>query len=1083
MDTSQTLETRLTAQEHAQWLMAEVQPDDTRYNIGLATAITGFLDLEALRFAWQRLVAGHDILRTTYDGGRSGPTAVCHAELDVPVAFIDGQGLDDTAIKARIDSWFDTPFELREGPCLRLGCFARGAQAHVLVLCAHHVIADFTSLGLMLDELESLYLDETGSEVEHWRDTPVPFAEYRRRAHGAGDSSVACEQIYWYRYLGQVPAPLDWPNHWRQGGAAGDSHYLDVDGERLRGLKRVAQERQVSLYAVILATWATAVARACAQDEIVVGMPMSMRDTTFAHTLGSLFNVLPLRVRPAGSWYDLVGAIRADLHAALDNRGFDLAAVVDALGVPRPEGRNPLFQTTVNLLGRVEHSRWLALQMAGPQAGAQWAGLRIAHWPLAQQQGQVDIALELVDAHDSLRCVIKGDPRSFSTTGLERFAAHWLGVVDALLGEHAVCGDAHHIARQNDYNRVPGPLNSEPVHGARQPSLVAWFDAHAARDPQAAALRDQDSELDYRTVQARSVLLARRLAEFGVTPGDRVGVLLAPGIEAVVAMLAAMRAGAAYVPLDPNLPPERLAMIVRQSAISLVVAEGQLPWRDEHGVRCCPVAGLGLEHAQGPLFNLSAPGTCAYSVFTSGSTGLPKGIDVAQHNVVALLDAMYTTLQMPEGLVWSWSHTASFDLSIWEIWGALCSGGCLLVIPQAVRSRADQLLEWLVRHQVDVITQTPSGLRQLSADLPRHSAQLSARHWIVCGEALPGATAQCFLSERWALWNLYGPAETTVFASIERVTPALAQEVIVPIGRPLPFATLYLLNDEACPAMGGLGEIVIGGAGVSLGYVGLAQQNRERFIVDPYRGDAIAYRTGDLGYWDGERLRFAGRRDEQVKFNGYRIELGELECCLETHAQVRQAAALLEDVAGHARLVVLVQCHDTVTGFDENALREHLRRRLPAYMQPTRLLAVADLPLNRHAKLDRKAVGVLFEAMNAAPAQSSADSDDWRERVRTIWAQVLGRTQVGLDDAFFDLGGNSMALLQVHGRLQQWPEGRQLRPSDLFRWVTPRMLAEALQAQGRLASAPVLEPERRRDTLMWRRQRPGMQVADGGHHE
>ncbi|MGE7992038.1 non-ribosomal peptide synthetase [Pseudomonas sp. NPDC089554] len=1086
MDTSKTLATRLTPQERAQWLMARMQPQDTRYNIGLAIRIDGDLQRQALHFAWQRLVAGHEILRTTYPGDAGVPVAVCAPGLQAPLSFFDDPGLDDMALKASTDAWFDSPFDLAHGPCLRLGCFARGAGSQVLVLCAHHIIADFTSLGLLLDELEALYLDEIGSEAEHWRDTPMPFGDYRRQVCATADGQPSASQAHWLHYLENAPAPLEWPDHWRQGGSGVASHYLTLDGERLRGVRRWVENTGASLYAVVLATWAVAVSRACAQPQIMVGMPMSMRDSASARTLGSLFNVLPLRVCAQGSLQALIRAIRNDLHRALDHRDFDLGAALETLVLPRPEGRNPLFQTTVNLLGQAEHSRWLALQMAGADAQAGWAGLRAAPWPLAQQQGQVDIALELVDAHERLRCVIKADQRTFSASGLERFAAHWLATVDALMGAQGDVDCAAPAACEADYNSVPGPLNSLPSASAPAPTLVAWFDRQASRYPDAPALRDEAGALDYRGTQARSVKLARHLETLGVVPGDRVGVLLAPGIDALLAMLAVMRAGAAYVPLDPSLPSERLALIVRSSAIAVVVADGQLPLLDELGVRGCQVGACTHDDltAALPLFDRSTPDTCAYSVFTSGSTGQPKGIDVAQANVVALLASMYHALQMPEQLLWSWSHAASFDLSVWEIWGALCSGGCLLVIPSSVRSRPDVLLEWLIRHQVGVITQTPSGLRQLSADFLQHSSRLVAQHWVVCGEALPGAVARQYLSDRWALWNLYGPAETTVFATLERVTPALADEAIVPIGRPLSLATVYLREGETCPAKGTLGEIVIGGAGVSLGYVGLAQQNRERFIVDPYRQDAIAYRTGDLGYWDGERLRFAGRIDEQVKFNGYRIELGEIERCLEACAEVRQAAVLLEEVDGHMRLVALVSCHDAVAGFDEKALREYLRGKLPGYMQPTRVLPVAQLPLNRHAKLDRKAARHLLETLVPSTAAAVADVDGWRERVVAIWASVLGRPEVGLDDAFFDLGGNSMALLEVHAQLQRWPEAQHLRPSDLFRWVTPRMLANALQGDAVVtAEAAPVGLARRSAALQRRRQLTEANLAEGGRHE
>ncbi|WP_342651076.1 amino acid adenylation domain-containing protein [Pseudomonas sp. REB1044] len=1072
-----------TPQEQAQWLIATLDPQDIRYTIGLAFTMFGRLQPEALQFAWERLLSAHPILSTRYPGPDARASPMCDTQARAMVDLVNTTTLDERANQALVQQWFDRPFDVIEGPIVRLGCFIRPDDTCVVVLAAHHIIADFTSLGLMLDELESLYLDEVMGDGAIWRPRSAPFSHYRREVVTGALGAGGQHQAYWHRYLASAPEPLRWSERWRTASDEGASHCLTVEGVRLQALRALAKQTQASLYTLVLVSWALAVSRATGQDEVMVGMPMSMRDDRYAHTLGSLFNVLPLRVKSSCALQERIKDARTDLHQALEHRMFDLSEALDTLGITRPLGRNPLFQTTVNMLGHVHQSRWLALQMADADAREQWAGMDIGSWPLLQQQGQVDIALEFVDAVECLRMVVKCDPRSFSRTGMTRFAEHWLQCVDELLNQARQDNASVPLASSTDINRIPGPLNSGPREAARDWSLIGWFDDQCARFSDAPALRHGDETLDYQSVQRLSVALALELLEGGPLQGARIGIYLNSGVDAIIAMLAIMRVGASYVPLDPAIPMERMTRILEQAEIGTVVADCAMP-AQLNVARWCDMSCHRSSTSSQPLalFDFSSCQGRAYSVFTSGSTGVPKGIDVRHCNVVALLESMYLELDLPAGHVWTWMHAASFDLSIWEIWGALCSAGCLVVVPQSIRSNPEQLFKLLEDEKVSVITQTPSGLRQL-APVARVRPPLGhARHWVVCGEALPGAVARDFLSNEWRLWNLYGPAETTVFATIQPVDASVAAETIVPIGRPLGLASLYLLDGTTAAQPGSVAEIVIGGAGVSLGYIGLDQSNRERFIQDPYRAGGVAYRTGDLGYWDGHRLCFIGRMDEQVKFNGHRIELAEIERCLEGIDEVQQAGALIEDVAGQSRLTALVQWRRGATPLNDRALRAHLRQRLPTYMLPTRLLSVPGLPHNRHAKLDRKALAALVEQLSAVATVVAQEPSSWHQRVQRILCDIFERDPVDLDTPYFDLGGNSMTLLQIHAQLEAWPEARHLRPSDLFRLVTGRMLADELQRHGKPEIAPMTGHRSRRENVLRDRQ-AGRSLQRGAENE
>lgn len=1088
MDIQNSVNRALTVQQHALWFLAHCSSQDVRYNIGQAMQMHGEFDVAAFGLSIRRLVARTAVLRSTFPGTHGKPGLVINDQLEAPLMRFEARNWDEQYLAEQIQEWYYRPFDLAVESSLRFGLFEREADEHVLVICAHHIITDFTSLGLILDQLECLYLEEVGSDTQRWFTPTRPFADYVAMEQSYfADQGKGETEAYWLKYLEQPPTALNWSRNWRQGSTAAASHYFTVESLRYRAIRELAQQRGASVFAVMLAAWAVTVAQESNSHDVVVGMPTSMRDDEFQNTIGSLFTVLPVRFRLEGSFNEVIQQARSGLFSALDHRQFELAHALEHLGVARLPERNPLFQTTVNMLGQVGQSRWVDLMMAPSTVRVPWAGLALSPWKINQQEGQVDIALEFIDAQDELRCVVKADPRCFSLAGMQTFVERFTQLIDRLLTAPERPLNMAAVESAQDYNVVPGPLNT-PVRGAISAvSLVDWIDRQTARSPYLIALREQAQTLDYQALQVRSLRLAHHLTRDADMAHKRIGVALPPGIDAVVAMLSVMRAGAGYVPLDPALPEERLRRIIEQSGIDTVIGNAQTLRQRSWLALTLDLQEVERNHRDPvpALFDNSTGNGLAYSVFTSGSTGDPKGIDVEHHNIVALLEAMYQTLDMDEALVWSWAHATSFDLSVWEIWGALCSAGTLVIAPVEMRGQPDRLLALLDSEGVNVITQTPSGLKNLLTEFLRGPALQSPRHWVICGEALPGKTARHYLSDRWAFWNLYGPAETTVFATIEKVTEALTRFAVVPLGRPLACATLYVRDRQQTPALGHQGEILIGGAGVARGYVGLAATTAERFVDDPYLPGGRAYLTGDLGYWDGERLHFCGRLDDQIKVHGHRIETGEIERCLEAHGQIRQAAVFVETMQGHDRLVAVVLPAEGSGPVEEQHLREHLRKWLPAYMQPTRIVTTHVIPTNRHGKLDRQAVRQQWALMqcvehDATPSSESGSRGDfWRARLTSIWRDVLGRNDVGLDEAFFEIGGNSLALMQVYARLQAWPEGQLLLASDLFRFPTIRALCDFLRGDDTsLSDVPCTDSAtfRRQQTLRSRRR--DVQVFD-----
>ena len=1041
----------LTIQQQALWFLAYCNPQDTRYNIGLALRVAGTLDHEALSLAMRRLVARTPILRTTFHHHSGVPWQKQHENLPPPIDMLDLSGQAEAELKKSIQSWYHQSFDL-SSHCLRLGIFQIGRQEHVLVVCAHHIIADFTSLCLILDQLEILYLMELGEEDHSWLQACPSFSDYcQDEARQPSEQDMA----YWASVLNNPPPPLNWHGIWRQGPSSSHkSVYFDLNPEQTQGIKNRAEEARSSVFVVLLAAWAVAVAQETDQHDVMVGVPTSMRDAGFQHTLGSLFTMLPLRAQIEDvSFAALIQDVRTHVFSALEHRRAHFSQFLHDVAGVREETRNPLFQTTVNMLGHANQSRWLHIMLAPSSTKVMWAGLHASSWELNQQEGQVDVALECVETDQNIRCIIKADDCYFSSHGLQLFVRCFEHTLGCLLDHpHASIWPLLQQSKREGNRCIFSPDGS-PQRLGHETSLISWFDRQALSYPHRVAIREGNEVLDYQILQQYSLCLAQHLAAIPSDPGlaPRVGMLLPAGIHAIMAMLGIMRHGSAYVPLGPSWPVERLRRIIKQAQIHIIITQGQYDDLDPSSslryvdIHACapPKHGTPIE-----LSDNSTASGLAYSVFTSGSTGEPKGIDVEHRQVLALLESMFDTLELTPDVekVWSWCHAMSFDLSVWEIWGALCSAGSLLVVPEAWRGQADRVWSLWQQEQVNIITQTPSGLKNILPIFQQQAVLSSAQHWVICGEALPSATARHYLSEHWTLWNMYGPAECTVFSSIEKVTATSLLHDIVPLGRPLTCASVCIDPAHHTPVLGLPGEIIIGGLGVARGYVGLDQKTQASFVSGSL-GMGRVYKTGDTGYWDGKRLHFCGRKDQQIKLHGHRIEPLEIEQCLEHNDNIKHAVIFLDHHPDFDRLVAVIQWHNDHNQDDEQTLRSYLHQYLPAYMVPTHMLFVDRIPHNRHGKIDRLAAQTYWTQRQQQLIHTAhlAKDDSWLMRLSALWCDVLGRGHVGLDEAFFDLGGHSLALMQVHARLQAWPEGRTLLPSDLFRFPTIRLLAEYMQ--------------------------------------
>jgi amino acid adenylation domain-containing protein len=1041
------LRARATAGQRSLWVMEQLSPGSDAYNIAFAARVLGGLHPDALRRAARALVARHDALRTTFREEDGLLLAVVHPELPPEIQVNEEQ---PASISEAVHQAHRAPFSLVQGPLLRLVVQRDGAD-HILLVTVHHAIADFQSLETLLSELELLYTAERDA-------APVELPEVPQFVDAVLEDDPSSRLPYWRAQIEEPPPSLRWPVRPPLGASGTASHFFALSAERAAQLRAFCAESGASTFVVALAAWVELLGRVTGEPDWIVGAPSSLRPAGFGPCVGFFVNPLPLRLRaqPQQSFAERVKEALGVVMEGLEHRALPFTELVDAVGAAREPGRNPLFQTMVIVQQPRTFSGWASLYLAGSQGTERvcWAGHELAPFRLAQQEGQVDLALELVESSAGVSCVLRCRQEIVPASTLPSLARHLDLLLGRALREPAAPLSALQLLDEAQQSALLAEINPRPLLPEPSDDLVARFLSSAQRRPEQPAVTDGRTSLTYGELDQRSDAAARCLRALGVAPGDRVGVALPPGTEAVLSMLAALRAGAAYVPLDPAMPAERLRRTLQQAQIRHVVVDRSPPPLPP-GVHAVLQAELPTEPS-GPPLPLPGPAASAYTLFTSGSTGEPKGIEVRHGSVVALLDALALVMDTDASDTWSWFHAASFDLSVAEIWGALCQGGRLVAVPQEVRSRPDALVALLERERVTVATQTPSALRLLADELERTGAALPLRHVVSCGEVLPGAVARRVLRRGLRLWNLYGPAETTVYATVEPSDPQTTAYESMPIGVPMRHVTLSVRDGQGriVPA-GALGELWIGGHGVAVGYVGLPEQTAQKFVTDA-RGRW--YRTGDLGVWDGERLHFHGRSDNQVKVRGYRIELDEVEAALAELEEVQHAVVVVETLAHGAQLSALVvAAHGQAPS--EPSLRRQLSAVLPAYMVPSRIELVDALPLNTHGKLSRSAVRAWLAQRPVAPIPVRPD-DPVEASVARIWCAVLSRREVGTDEGFFQIGGNSLALMRVYAELLALPGAEDLTPTDLFRYPTVRAQAERLRS-GR-APRPAAHPAARR---------------------
>ncbi|MGP0173587.1 amino acid adenylation domain-containing protein [Pseudomonas sp. NCHU5208] len=1050
------------------WFLDRLDPGaSAAYHMRATLLLRGELDRGALQAALDRLVERHESLRTTFScPGEQPVQVIAAADIGFNLSEQDLRALpyeQASQSAARIaDHEAAKPFDLSSGPLIRGHLLRVADDEHVLLVVQHHIISDGWSVGVCVRELGALYRAFSQQQPDPLPPLAIQYADYAAWQHRTlGHEQLQAQAAYWREHLQGAPAvinlPSDRPRPARQSFRGGDVTVL-IEAPLYQRLANVCKQHQVTPFMALLSAWAVLMARLGNEPDVVIGVPNANRSRAETEALiGFFVNTQALRLNladnPSGA--QLLDLAKQAVLGAHEHQDIPFEQVIEALQPPRSLSHSPVCQVA------------LSLDNTPGQADLALPGLSLTPVEQAHHTAQFELMLTLGHADGGLAGVIEYASDLFERSTVERFAEHFKVLLTALLDD--LQRPVLNLPLLSAAQRQASPATAQPkARFAGTPLLHQRFERAAADAPHSIALSFADQQVSYQTLNRRANDLAEQLLSQGVQPDQRVAILAERGIGQVVAILAVLKAGAGYVPLDPAYPAERLGYLLDDSQPTLLLAEpaclSVLPDHDVP-VLALDIAGEepGPEYDHNPeLPNLQAR-HLAYVIYTSGSTGQPKGVQVEHRQVARLFDACAELFDFAAEDVWTLFHSFAFDFSVWELWGALSHGGRLVIVPAEVARSAEDFHALVCRERVTILNQTPSAFRRFIQAHERAPGEHSLREVIFGGEALEFASLRPWTAHtplnRTRLVNMYGITEITVHATfyplaqheIDEGAPSL-------IGTPLPDLCLRVLDANLQPVPVGVeGEIYIGGGGVARGYLNRDALNAERFIDDPCAPGERLYRTGDTARYNSDGgVVYVGRNDSQVKIRGLRIELGEIEARLLACPGVSQARVLAFEYApGDQRLVAYLIPHDGAV-LDAARLREQLAEHLMDYMLPSAFVSLHAWPLTTNGKLDRKALPAP-DTGTLARREYQAPQGPVETLLAQAWQNLLRVEQVGREDHFFELGGHSFLVISLIERLRQ--EGLALDVRTVFAAPTLKAMAAAtvpVDAQQAAATTPTI---------------------------
>ena len=1008
------------------WFLWQLEPLSTAYHLSGVLRLTGNLDIGAVRSSFEAVVARHESLRTVFRANAEGMAEqVIEAERRLDIPLID---LCHLPVPQRMECAHEkirrinaTPFDLAQGPLLRVALIRTDPEEHLLVVAMHHIVTDDWSNRIIIGEFAAQYRARVQGQEPSLAALPIQYADYAAWQRNWLEAGEKDRQLaYWRTQLGEEHPVLQLPaDHPRPPGAnyRAARHEFVLEAPLVAGLQRQAQRQGATLFMALLAGFQALLQRHTGQDDIRVGVPIANRHRIEVENIVGFFvntQVLRNRIDSRASLKDLLDRTREAALGAQAHQDLPFEQLVEALQPERNLNQNPLFQVMYNHL-REDHRPLERLP-----------GLTLGSYEAGEEETQFELALDTTEHPDGrISALFSYAAELFEPDTIRRLGEHYLRLLRQLaeypercLGDIDLLSEGEHAQLKAWGVNVQRYANTEPVH--------RLIERQVKEDPQAVALIFGEEELSYGELNRRANRLAHRLMGLGVGPETKVGIAVERSIDMIVGLLAILKAGGAYVPLDPEYPEDRLSYMMEDSGIGLLLTQSRVRERLPHPAGCevLELDRLDVEgeSAEDPEIRLHG-GNLAYVIYTSGSTGKPKGVGLPHHALAehAQVAAGFFGLSAADRMLLF--STINFDGFIEQLFPPLCVGAAIILRGPTLWD-SETFFRELIGKRITVADLTTAYWFLLAQDFARRGSRDYGllRQVHAGGEAMSPEGIKAWRDAGLGgitLLNTYGPTEATVTATALDCRHYLGDKgASVSIGKPLAGRHIHLLDGDLAPVAPGVpGELCIGGELLARGYLNRGGLTAERFIADPFddRGGRL-YRTGDLARWRGDgQIEYLGRLDHQVKIRGFRIELGEIEAQLLLCPEIREAVVVAGEGPSGARLVAYV-CPHAGMEVDTGLLREALGKALPDYMIPAAIVVLECLPLNPSGKVDRKA---LPEPEYGDAGKYEAPQGEVEAMLAGIWAEVLGMPQVGRNDNFFEVGGHSLAILQVQQKLQQ----------------------------------------------------------------
>lgn len=1076
------------------WFLHQLEPDSPFYNIPAVVRLAGSLDVKALEESINEIVRRHEILRTTFALVESMPVQVISRPQPLRLELTDLLELTEAEREAaalkRATLEAMRPFDLSRGPLLRASLLKLGEQDHMLLLTLHHIISDGWSMGVLIRELVALYEAFSRCCPSPLQDLPIQYGDFAIWQREWLQGEVLERQLsYWKRQLGTdlpiLQLPTDRPRPVVQTFRGGQLLFA-LPGSLTASLKSLSRAHEVTLFITLMSAFNVLLCRYTGQQDITVGTTIANRNVAETELLiGCLVNTLVIRTDLTGgpSFRELLRRVNVVAWEAYAHQDLPFEKLVEELQPTRDLSHNVLFQTMLSLDN-------------APTSALKLPGLTLSRIDIDRGTALFDLLLLVEETEQGLRGVMQYNTDLFDAVTVERMLAHFrtllqsaITAADESILKLPMLAEAERFQLLVEWNDTRFPYSGDEC-------IHQMFEAQAERTPYSSAVVCGAERLTYRELNGRANQLAHRLRSIGVGAESLVGICMERSIEMIVAIFGVIKAGGAYVPLDPQYPKGRLAQMLEDAEVRVLIAEQGLA--DELGKQAKTMISMDTEWASiaseseaNPVTTIT-PDNLVYAIYTSGSTGRPKGTMIQHRSLVSYTKTVISGYGMRDSDRVLQFCSLSFDISAEEIYPCLTCGATLVLRNDQMIESVPLFLETCRNWGVTVLSLPTAYWHEITASLGTEVDSLPAsfRLIIIAGErALPERLASWrrHVGTQVRLINTYGLTESTIISTLCELTSAPqldASAAEISIGRVIRNTQIYILDQGMQPVPIGLpGEIYIGGLLLARGYFNRPDLTAEKFIPDPFgaeRGGRL-YRTGDAArYLRDGNIEFLGRIDQQVKLRGYRIELGEIEAALSQHPLARENIVIAQEyLPGKKRLVAYIALkQEHAPG--PNEFRSFLQQRLPAYMVPSLFILMGSLPLTPNGKVDRKALPAPEGNRAALEAAYVAPQNEVEKKLSAIWQDVLHLEQVGAEDNFFDLGGHSLLMIELHAKITRAFD-REMSMIKLFKYPTIKSLAQYLSEEGAEQTPAQLTPEearRRKESKRRRRQVREMSLVD-----